>query len=205
MKTTKVGGSTSDGISPAGWGKVKIRLALKDGTEGLILTLTNVFYLRNSPSNLVSLGLLNDADHHNEDQTLYDLESRKTLAFAERYKTSFLLHPLNLSAAAVNLLRNNQVYERNGPGINQTQIGKLPLTLWHQRLGHLNLASLRKHLTRHNIEFVNDAEGFVCDSCERAKATKQYNRTPQRRAEKPYQYIHTDLVGPITLIGFGGE
>ena len=184
---TKVGGSTSDGISP-GRGKVKIRLALKDGTEGLILTLTNVFYLPNSQSNLVSLGLLNNAGiyHHNEEETLYDLKSRKTLAFAKRYKTSFLLHPLNLSAAAVNLLRNNEVYEGNGPSINQTQIGKLPLTLWHQRLGQLNLASLKKHLTRHNIEFVNDAEGFVCDSCERAKATKQYNRTPQQRAKEPY-------------------
>ena len=85
--STKVGGSTSDSVSP-GKGKVKIRLALKDGTEGLVLTLTNVFYLTNSPSNLVSLGLLNDAGiyHHNEDQTLYDLETRKTFAFAERYK-----------------------------------------------------------------------------------------------------------------------
>ena len=105
---TKVGGSTSDGISP-GRGKVKIRLALQDGKEGLVLALTNVFYLPHSLSNLVSLGLQNDAGifHHNEDQALYDLETRKTLAFAERYKTSFLLHPLNLLAAAICLLRNN--------------------------------------------------------------------------------------------------
>lgn len=52
------------------------------------------------------------------------------------------------------------------------------------------------------------SNGFVCDSCERAKATKHYNRSPQKRAKRPYQYIHTDLVGPITPItpiGFRGE
>lgn len=201
---TKVGRSTSNGISP-GRGKVKIRLALQDRTEGLVLTLTNVFYLLFSPSNLISLGLLNNAGifYHNEDQTLYNLETRKTLAFAKQYKTSFLLHPLNLSAAAVSLLRNNNIYkERN---VHQTQDKKLPLTRWHQRLGHLNFAALKRHLAHHNIAYTDDAERYVCDSCEKTKATKQYNCTPQQRATKPYQFIHTDLVGPITPIGFGGE
>ncbi len=176
-KPTKVGGSTSDGVSP-GKGKVKIQLAKKDGSEDLVLILTNVFYLPNSTSNLVSLGLLNDAGiyHHNEDQTLYDQSSKKILAFAKRYKTSFLLHPLNLSSAAVNLLREHEVYK--GPEANPTQSNKLHLTLWHERLGHLNFIALKKHLTHHNIEFINDAEGLICDSCERAKAKKQYNRSP---------------------------
>lgn len=45
----------------------------------------------------------------------------------------------------------------------------------------------------------------MCDSCERSKATKHYNRAPQQRAERAYQFIHTDLVGPITPISFGAE
>ena len=56
---TKVRGLRSDNISPGG-GKVKIILVLKNGTEGLVLTLTNIFYLLHSPLNLVSLGFLND-------------------------------------------------------------------------------------------------------------------------------------------------
>ena len=67
---TRVGGSTSDGISP-GRGNVKIRLAKEDGSEGLILTLRNVFYLPNSPSNFVSLGLLNDIPY-NDDERVCD-------------------------------------------------------------------------------------------------------------------------------------
>ncbi len=184
---TKVGGSTSDGISP-GKGKVKIRLALRDGIEGLVLTLTNVFYLPNSPSNLVSLGLLDDAGiyHHNKDQTLYNLETRKTLAFAERYKTSFLLHLLNLSAAAVNHLKNSEIYEEETPNVNQTTDKRLPLTRWHQRLGHLNFPALKRHLAHHNITSIEFTKGHMCDSCEKAKATKRYNRIPQQRATKPY-------------------
>lgn len=204
---TRVGGSTSDGILP-GRGTVKIRLAKEDGSEGLILNLRNVFYLPNSPSNLVSLGLLNDAGiyHDNENQTLYDKVSRKPLAFAQRWETSFLLHPLNLSASAINLLKaNNNVYENTMPQVqvHQTQNSRLPLTTWHRRLGHLNFPALKKHLKRHNIEYDDDER--VCDSCERAKATKHYNRAPQQRAERPYQFVHTDLVGPITPIGFGAE
>ena len=32
-----------------------------------------------------------------------------------------------------------------------------------------------------------------------------YNREPKRRAQKPYQLIHTDLVGLVKSIGFFGE
>lgn len=56
----KVGGSTSEGISPERE-TVKIRLAMEDRREDLILKLQNVFYFPNNSSNLVSLGLLNNA------------------------------------------------------------------------------------------------------------------------------------------------
>ena len=133
---TRVGGSTSDGISP-GRGTVKIRLAKEDGSKGLILNLQNVFYLPNSSSNLVSLGLLNDAGiyHNNKNKTLYDKVSRKLLAFAQRWENSFLLHPLNLSASAINLLKvNKNVYKNTMPQVqvHQTQNSRLPLTTWHQ-------------------------------------------------------------------------
>lgn len=63
-KPTRVGGSIADGILP-GRGKIKIWLIKKDSSEDLMLTLTNIFYLPNSPSNLISFGLFNDAGIHN--------------------------------------------------------------------------------------------------------------------------------------------
>lgn len=83
-KPTNVEGSTVDVVSP-GRGSGQIRLALEDGQEGVILNLRNVFYLSNSPSNLVSLSLLNNANifYDNEHHTLYDKISRRPLVFAQ--------------------------------------------------------------------------------------------------------------------------
>ncbi len=89
------------------------------------------------------------------------------------------------------------------PKIHQTQSDKLPLTVWHKQFGHLNFPALRKHLAHHNICYTNDE--CICNSCKRAKATKQYNCMPQERAKRPYQFVHMDLVGPITPVGFGAE
>lgn len=79
----------------------------------MVLTLTNVLYLLNSPSNLVTVGLLNDTKiyHHNKDQIFYNHNTQKTLAFIKRYKTSFLFHRPNLFSAAVNLPKKHEVYK----------------------------------------------------------------------------------------------
>lgn len=171
-KLTRVRRSTTDEISP-GRGKVKIWLAKKDGSEDLVLILPNIFYLPNSPLNLVSLSLLNDVGiyHHNKDQTLYNQSIQKTFAFAERYKTSFLLHLLNQSSTVVHLPRSHKVYQTSE--INHTQSDRLHLTVWYQRLGQLNFTTIKKHLAYHNIDFINDVEEFICDSCKRVKAKKQ--------------------------------
>ena len=85
-------------------------------------------------------------------------------------------------------------------------IKKLTLTAWYNRLGHLNFSSLKKHLRRLNINIADNSENYVCDSYQRAKANKVYNRhEPQRLARATLEFVHTGLVGPIRPIGFGGE
>ena len=81
----------------------------------------------------------------------------------------------------------------------------LPLTLWHRRLGHLNFPDLRAYLKHLEISYFDNSENHICESCLRLKATKRYNRNPQERAGEIYQFVHTDLVGPITPLGFGGK
>lgn len=94
-----------------------------------MLTLTNIFYLPNNLSTLVSLGLLNDIGiyHYHKNQRLYNQSTPKTFAFVEKYKTSFLLHPLNLSSAVIYLLRDHKVYKKLE--VNQTQSERLHLIL----------------------------------------------------------------------------
>lgn len=182
-RPTRIGGSTADGMSP-GRGKVRLRLSLKDGREGVVLNLKDVFLLLHSPSNLVSLGLLNQHEifYDNENEILYDKSTKETLAYGERWKTSFLLHPLNLSASVTHLTQNdNDLYKWPVHAYRTTTSPKLPLTTWHQRLGHLNFSSLKQHLRKLEIDYLDDSERHVCDSCQRAKATKIYNRhEPQK-------------------------
>lgn len=102
----RIGGSTSDGVS-LGRERVRLWLALKDGIEGLFLNLQNVYYLLNSPCNMVSLSLLNSNGifHNNENETLYQVKSKQTLAHAKRWRNSYLLKPPNLSNRAINLFQ----------------------------------------------------------------------------------------------------
>ncbi len=205
----RIGGLTSDRISP-GRGKIRLRLALKDGSEGLILNLHNVFYLFNSPCNLLSLGFLNNSGiyHDNKNETLYKINIKQVLAQAQRWRNNYLLKPLHLFDGAVNLLRVDNLTYQELPSILHTTSSPasiLPLSVWHKRLGHTNFPSLKTFLHRLNISFSDDSNGYICNSCQRAKVTKVYNREPQKCAQRPYQQIHTDLVGPIKSIGFSGE
>lgn len=115
---TKVGGSISDSILPSKR-KVKIRLALKDDIERLVLPLMNVFYLPYSPSNFVNLGLLNNIGifHHNQNRTLYNQETQKVFGFAKYNNINFLLHPLHLSITAISFLKQNHIYKSKKPNI----------------------------------------------------------------------------------------
>lgn len=105
-KPIRIGGSTFDGSSP-GTGKIRLWLSLEDGSEGFVLNLQNFYYLPSSPSNLISLGLLNDGGvlHNNENKTLYQLTSKKIPAQARQWRNSYLLKPLNLSNAAVSPIK----------------------------------------------------------------------------------------------------
>lgn len=78
---TKIGDSTSDGMS-LGKGKIRLRLELKNDSNGLILNLQNVYYFPNSPCNLISLGLLNNSSiyHDNKHKNPYQIGSKKVLA-----------------------------------------------------------------------------------------------------------------------------
>ncbi len=65
--------------------KIRLRLALKDKSKGLIFNLYNVFYLSNSPCNPLNFGLLNNSGiyHDTKNKTLYEIHTRQVLAQAQ--------------------------------------------------------------------------------------------------------------------------
>lgn len=118
-KPTNAGGSIVDGISP-GSETVQIKLDLEDGQEEVILNLCNVFYLSNSPSNLVSLSLLYEANifYDNQHYILYNKTGWKPLTFVQCWEWSFILHSLNLLISATNLLKIGDFYQEFEPKIH---------------------------------------------------------------------------------------
>lgn len=77
----QIGGSMLDEIFP-GKESVQLRLAIRDRLENLILNFQNIFYLLNSPCNLVSLGFLKNSSifYNNKAETLYEVKTKKILA-----------------------------------------------------------------------------------------------------------------------------
>ncbi len=186
-KPTRIRWSKADG-SPPGKGSIRLRLGLENGSERMISNLQNVYYLSSSPCNLVSLGLLNDSgiSNDNGNKTLYQLGSNRVLAKARRWRNSYLFQPLNLSDAAVFLTKiDDETYEWPPHTFLNSSSPKtlLPLTIWHKRLRNTNRPSLKAYLKKLGVSYIDDSEGHVCDSCQRAKVTKIYNREQKKRSQ----------------------
>ena len=120
-----------------------------------------------------------------------------------------MLKPLNLSDGVVHPLRVD-VDTYQGPlhvlrSSTTSSSTPLPLSIWYKRLGHSNFSSLKTYLNHLNIKFNNNSDRYICNSCLRAKATKTYHQDSRKRSSKPYQFVHTDLVGPINHVAFSGE
>lgn len=77
-RPTQIKRAMSKGISPE-QGKVRLQLAVNE-KEGVTSIFNNVYYFPSSPSNLVSLALLNRIYLDNKNKTLYNSETKEILA-----------------------------------------------------------------------------------------------------------------------------
>ncbi|KAI5351900.1 hypothetical protein L3X38_004791 [Prunus dulcis] len=72
--------------------------------------------------------------------------------------------------------------------------------IWHKRLGHLNLRSLKQLREKemvHGLPHLEDVNG-VCAGCQMGKQHRDWFPKEQAwRAKNPLELIHTDLCGPM--------
>lgn len=120
-----------------------------------------------------------------------------------------MLKPLNLSNGAVHLLTiDANTYQWSLHILQSSTISFFALLLlfiWHKRLGHSNFFLLKTHLSLLNIKFNNNIDRYIYNSYLQAKVTKIYHQNPQKQWSKPYQFMHTNLVGAINFVGFLGK
>lgn len=77
------------------------------------------------------------------------------------------------------------------------------LRVWHERLGHQNLAHVRKFLKNNSIDFKD--ENFDCDGCAFGKQHRLSFDLRPERATKCGEIVHADVCGPIEEKSFGGS
>ena len=84
------------------------------------------------------------------------------------------------------------------------EIQSRTLNEWHRVLGHCNCADILK------LEGVVDGMKITkkneahCSACVLGKQTVNRNRTADARAEKPIDFVHSDLAGPIEPVAKDG-
>ena len=83
---------------------------------------------------------------------------------------------------------------------NENKSKKIEKSLeeWHYTLGHCNIADII-HLESISDDMkITNRKKFECNFCIEAKMTNKMNRTPDAKASKPLEMVHTDLCGPIS-------
>jgi len=87
-----------------------------------------------------------------------------------------------------------------------SSVSKLSWNLWHCRLAHLNLQSMKIALgdSLPKVTDVEENDLVACTVCIQAKQQRKIIRQPVPRTTRPFELIHSDLAGPIATPSCSG-
>lgn len=77
-----------------------------------------------------------------------------------------------------------------------------PLSVWHQRFGHVNCRSILKMASlgcANGLALFNDNPSAVCEGCVFGKMHRASFKLGHKRAVSPGERIHSDLCGPFQV------
>jgi len=101
-----------------------------------------------------------------------------------------LLFPLSRQAHALHANAANNCSATNAG---------VPITLWHQRLAHLNFRAVSA------ITGLPIGDIPPCHTCIEAKHQRTFVRLPVARASRPFELNHSDLCRPIGTLSWSGS
>lgn len=172
-------------------GKGSIVFVTKEGRKK---TLTNVYYIPDLRSNIISLGQATESGcevRMKEDcLLLYDRDNR-LLMRAKRspnrlYKVAMEVE----NTKCLQIVRHNESSK------------------WHSRLGHLGLTNLKLMVDKKMVTGMPSfgVEKETCAACLRGKQIrKSFPQESSYRASRVLELVHGDLCGPITPSTAGGN
>ncbi|KAJ4813156.1 polyprotein [Rhynchospora pubera] len=170
-------------------GQGKVLIQLKNGSETFI---TNVYYVPDMKSNILSLGQLLELGYTvvMKDKTLY-LRDKNDRLIAQVEMTKNRMFKLNLMNVQAKCLKACVVDKS---------------WLWHLRFGHLNFGGLKELSKKSMVKGLPHIENCdkFCEGCVLGKHPKSsFPKEASYRAKKPLELIHTDICGPITPNSLG--
>ncbi|CAJ2657878.1 unnamed protein product [Trifolium pratense] len=164
-------------------GKGNVLIRLKNGDHQFI---SNVYYVPNMKSNILSLGQLLEKG--------YDIQLKNNNLSIRDHSNKFI--------AKVPVSRNRMFVLNIQNDVAQClkMCYKEESWLWHLRFGHLNFGGLellsKKEMVR-GLPYINHPNQ-VCEGCLLGKQFKMsFPKESSSRAQKPLDLIHTDVCGPI--------
>ncbi|KAL6054460.1 Cysteine-rich receptor-like protein kinase 25-like protein [Balamuthia mandrillaris] len=181
-------------VPAIGTGTIKLQT-----NRGYNIAIDNVLYAPDLANNLVSVAALTDRGNQVlfKGNFCYVIDQKgETVATATKKNGNYPLTNFNI----INNEQNTAyMATQRPPSTNLT-------TLWHRRLGHININSLRKlpqivsgvTLGRHDFG--------TCIACITGKQHRtKINRAPAPRALSKLQLVHTDVCGPMQIPSIGGS
>ncbi|CAJ2639360.1 unnamed protein product [Trifolium pratense] len=164
-------------------GKGNVLIRLKNGDHQFI---SNVYYVPNMKSNILSLGQLLEKG--------YDIQLKNNNLSIRDHSNKFI--------AKVPMSRNRMFVLNMQNDVAQClkMCYKEESWLWHLRFGHLNFGGLellsKKEMVR-GLPYINHPNQ-VCEGCLLGKQFKMsFPKESSSREQKPLELIHTDVCGPI--------
>ena len=82
------------------------------------------------------------------------------------------------------------------------------LHLWHCRFGHLGMNNVRKLLNGDLVKGMSDVNENIsfCEGCMMGKQHRcSYPKDDHYRANQPFELVHSDVCGPMSVNSFGGS
>ncbi|KAJ0926042.1 putative RNA-directed DNA polymerase [Helianthus annuus] len=156
--------------------------------EGITRVITNVYYIPELTSNLLSIGQLQE----------------KRVTFVVQEGVCKVYHPQKGLIISSRMTKNRMfpVHVISKPySPTCLQVSESDTHIWHKRFAHVNHKALRTMQYRQMVKGLPKVVGKtkVCETCAIGKQQREVipNKSNWRATEK-LQLIHTDLCGPIT-------